>query len=359
MEKNPEKKKTDYEEYAANVQAALYGSNDDILVTSKTGAMAFALGRNKKDNSIRFVNGLDFSAKILAALAANNQYESLEYLLKQCKGLDEKSRELVMSDLASIAMSREFPCAPVIKQIDTLQEELNKISAAQKNAEESADTDSSTKYEEKMRNDKIRQARQEIQSLRSKLKAHNHFKMDTRCWKALLKDAKPQEFKKIFTYDKLMSWGPENECDLSATIVATEKNVMEARAKGVPLESDNTKAAFASLVGGIAQLSAQCNLVEAVALYALKNFTNDMQDLNMFPGYVISDYVKKPTEEERRVGVYKDKIIREVKWKDGIIHPKHKELMSSKKEGCWVPAKGYVWKNPNQNDNFDVVKSTK
>lgn len=75
-----------------------------IRIAKKKGPLAFALGRSKKDNSIR---GVDNTERILNACAIKGNVENLKYFEAQCGGFNDKDRlNFVLAILKEYVMER-------------------------------------------------------------------------------------------------------------------------------------------------------------------------------------------------------------------------------------------------------------
>lgn len=76
-----------------------------IRIAKKKGPLAFALGRSKKDNSIR---GVDNTERILNACAIKGNVENLKYFEAQCGGFNDKDRiKLVIAVLKEVVITRD------------------------------------------------------------------------------------------------------------------------------------------------------------------------------------------------------------------------------------------------------------
>ena len=64
----------------------------DVETAMKKAPAAFAIGRDPQTNEVRFVDDRDFSLKVLAYVVISGDVDNLKYLLKQCGGLDNKTR---------------------------------------------------------------------------------------------------------------------------------------------------------------------------------------------------------------------------------------------------------------------------
>lgn len=101
-----------------------------IRIAKKKGPLAFALGRSKKDNSIR---GVDNTERILNACAIKGNVENLKYFEAQCGGFNDKDRiKLVIAVLKEVVMTRD--------KNNSVQKRLDEIDKSIKVAED--------KYEE-------------------------------------------------------------------------------------------------------------------------------------------------------------------------------------------------------------------
>ncbi|MBO5693842.1 MAG: hypothetical protein J6S98_00400 [Lentisphaeria bacterium] len=76
-----------------------------IRIAKKKGPLAFALGRSKKDNSIR---GVDNTERILNACAIKGNVENLKYFEAQCGGFNDKDRlNFILAILKEYVMERD------------------------------------------------------------------------------------------------------------------------------------------------------------------------------------------------------------------------------------------------------------
>ena len=134
MELNHKKQKQADQRSSSNTMNALLGDKkaqaemlgdalggDGVKIAEKTKRRAFALGRSKKDNSIRFVDSRNFSVNVLAAALTNNRADVLTYLFKQTGGCDEHiSTLIVMQWLENVGKAR-YGCVSLKKQLETAE----------------------------------------------------------------------------------------------------------------------------------------------------------------------------------------------------------------------------------------------
>ena len=132
--------------------AASFFSGTKMMPSAKTGPGALALGRNKKDNRIRFVESESFAAKIIAAALVNDRKDVVVYLLKQTGGtdadlrkavayqwmtevsVDEYARVTISEKLSELAMAKKeadnkFDIPQIDKQIKALKRQLGGINS--------------------------------------------------------------------------------------------------------------------------------------------------------------------------------------------------------------------------------------
>lgn len=132
MEKNVEKKAAANRKAGAAVMGALLDTNDPqanaelmssffggskMKQSAKSGPCALALGRTKKDNSIRFVESEEFAAGIVAAALDNNREDVVSYLLKQTGGTDESFRREIANKWMTAVGKVEYTRAKIKEKI--------------------------------------------------------------------------------------------------------------------------------------------------------------------------------------------------------------------------------------------------
>ena len=104
MEENAKPKKSGGKKFTdGDLLNSLFSGDSGVRMSKKSGPCALAIGRAKKDNSIRFVESENFAAGVLAAALANDRKDVVAYLLKQTGGTDESFRRKIADGLMTAA----------------------------------------------------------------------------------------------------------------------------------------------------------------------------------------------------------------------------------------------------------------
>ena len=122
MEANAKKEESGSRTFSrADMVNNFFASNIRIKPSRKNGPCALALGKNKKDNEIRFVESEDFAAGVLGAAVANDRKEVVAYLLKQTGGSDASLRNEIVDEWMTAVGETDYARTKIGEKIAELE----------------------------------------------------------------------------------------------------------------------------------------------------------------------------------------------------------------------------------------------
>ena len=345
------------------------------LDAPKKARTAFALGRSKKDDSIRFVDQEGFSYSILNAAAENPDLKVLQYFLDQTEGLNWKVR---LNCMGSILQKRQANL--LLKKITT--EKLAEAEQKLKNADD--------KYDQQKYSKKVAELKMEIAAIPAQIKM-----ADT---KAKLLFGRVTRFEVFFLNEQKRSYavqgllGPESEqlnnafrdvanfvakfCapDVSRWIKAhsaenqwegiiSDKSVFgrkktythasQAEYTGVVINELPCYVYVSSSTGGEVVWGAgiphpaKPGFVSGSekGSFVWKSGVPDVRRLGFISGAKENEWMPAPGFKKKG---------NRMEWVPGTPHPRIKGLIAGNKVCSWIPDKKHLWVNPKDPSDLSI-----